>query len=102
MVEEVRVKYEGRVNVIGLVADLQERDGSPSNEKISFARELMDDAGASFTNILMSSNIASSVMGNISVVPTTFFTDSEGLLKGEFLSGARSLLQWSEIIDGKL
>ena len=102
MAEEVSVKYAGRVNVVGLVLDVQNRDGSPDPDKTSFARDLMSDAGANFMNILPSDRISEYVMGNITVVPTTFFVDNRGNLVGSMHVGSRSLSDWSVIIDEML
>lgn len=99
MVEEVSVKYKGKVNVIGLLCDALKSDGSVEASKVLLAWELLDNAGANFTNILLSQSIASSMMNEISVTPTTFFVDNEGRMKGKIYTGSRSLSAWSNIID---
>ena len=102
MVEEVRLKYKDRVNVVGILVDAQFGDGAPDADTILLARYLMGDAGADFTNLLMSVNMITAVIGEISVVPTTFFVDSEGNMIGAKHAGGRTLSQWSGIIDEML
>ena len=102
MVEEVSVKYNDKVNVMGLLCDVQKSDGSPDEDKIIKARNLMSAAEANFTNILASKNIYSAVMKDISAVPTIFFVDNEGHLAGKVYTGGRSLAAWSDIIDEML
>ena len=99
MVEELAVKYKDKVNVLGLLCDVQRNDGSADPEKIVVARNLMEIAGANFTNIMLSREIIGFVSDRISVTPTVYFVDSKGYLKGDMHVGAKSVSAWSEIID---
>ena len=102
MVGEAAEKYRGDVNVIGILCDVQNSDGSPIDDKIFSARDIMDETGAEFTNILVSENLYMSVMKGISVVPTIFFVDSEGYRTGSIYTGSKSLSDWSDIINEML
>jgi len=102
VVGEIAVKYEGRVNVIGLPVDIQRKDGSPDSAKISLAKDLMNAAGADFTNLLTSEEMQQTIMEGISVVPTTLFIDGSGNMTGKSFAGSKSLAEWSAIIDEML
>jgi len=90
------------MNVLGLLCDVQRPDGSAEPEKILLARQLLEQAGANFTNILLSQGIIEFVADKISVTPTVFFIDDKGYMKGNLHVGTKSLSAWSDIIDEML
>ena len=94
--------YKGRVNVIGLPVDVRNRDGSTDGNKVSVAKNLMEGMEAYFTNIIESDSVNESIMKGISVVPTTFFVDSDGYLTGSIYTGSKSASEWSKIINEML
>lgn len=102
MVEEIAFKYKDRLNVIGLLVDVENSDGSPNEDKVLFAQRLMDEAGATFTNVPISEALDQALMRNISVVPTTLFVDECGNLTERMYTGSKTLSEWSAIIDEML
>ena len=102
MIEGLSVKYADRVNVMGLLCDVQLQDGSPNREKVLLAHDMMDANGAGFLNIMMSADMDISAIGGLPFVPTTFFVDNKGYVVGEVYVGGKSLSEWSDIIDGIL
>lgn len=71
------------VNLVGLVLDVY--DGLDTN--VQEANDIMNDAGASFTNIRASDDLYE-VLSNIQYTPSSFFVDREGHIVGGLLAGA--------------
>jgi thiol-disulfide isomerase/thioredoxin len=82
--------------ILGIVADTPDAD----NEKT--ARQLVATAGAGYVNLIPDTSIASNLLADISVVPTTFFVDRHGTVVHEILTGSRSKAEWQTIITGVL
>lgn len=90
------------VQIIGIVIDTMESDGSISQSQVELARQLVERTGASYTHLLPSADLLSAGLSGVSSVPTTFFVDATGNLVGESYVGSRSAEQWQGIIDGLL
>ena len=71
------------VNLVGLMLDVY--DGLDTN--VQDANDIMNDAGASFTNIRASDDLYE-VLSNIQYTPSSFFVDREGHIVGGLLAGA--------------
>ncbi|MCR5099358.1 MAG: TlpA family protein disulfide reductase [Lachnospiraceae bacterium] len=71
------------VNLIGIVSDVY--DGIDSN--VSRANEILEDAGAEFTNLRTSDDLYD-IVGEFQYVPSSFFVDSKGRVIGELMDGA--------------
>lgn len=92
-------KYADRgFQVIGIVTDTVDIDGTPSQEQIEYARVLAQQTGASYRHLIPSASIMQ-ILSDIQSVPTTFFLDEKGNLVGEPLVGARSKGEWDATID---
>ncbi len=72
------------VNLIGIVIDVY--DGIENN--VSAANEILDDAGAGFTNLRTSDEVYE-IVESFQYVPSSFFVDGEGHVVGNLLDGAR-------------
>lgn len=70
------------VNLVGFVLDVY--DGLDNN--VDAAHEILDDAGAEFTNIRTSdSNFY--LLSSFQYIPSSFFVDREGRIVGELMDG---------------
>ena len=87
------------LNVVGILCDAQNADGSPIPDKILLARDIMDSCGVTFGSILISGNIMQSVMPSISAIPTSFFVDSGGNIVGRMHLGGKPLPEWRGMLD---
>lgn len=87
------------VQIIGIAADTQNRDGSSSQSQIELARQLVSKTGAAYTHLLPSADLMSAGLSGVSAVPTTFFADEKGNLVGKVYEGSRSGEKWQAIID---
>lgn len=77
---ELAKEVPNNVNVIGLCTDYI------GNE--DYAKKLLSDSGAEYTNIILSPEIQKSLTKNIQYVPTTVFLDSKGNIIGRVKVGA--------------
>ncbi len=72
------------VQLIGLVCDIEGENDQEHKDK---AAEIMEKAGADFTNIIPGSEFAG-LLGGVTGVPTTIFVDKEGNITGKPVVGA--------------
>ena len=72
------------VQLIGLVCDIEGEDDSKRKD---LAAEIMEEAGADFTNIIPDSSF-NSLLEWATGVPATIFVDKEGNITGEPIIGA--------------
>lgn len=89
------------VQIVGLVSDVLNTDGSISEEQVQTARDIVAQTGANYLHLLPSTDLFG-VLGQISAVPTTFFVDSEGKQVGYAVVSAQSKEKWMETIDAML
>lgn len=89
------------VQIIGLVSDVLNTDGTISEEQVQTARDIVEQTGADYLHLLPSADLFG-VLGQISAVPTTFFVDSEGEQVGYAVVSAQSKGKWAETIDAML
>ena len=89
------------VQIVGLVSDVLNADGTINEEQVQTARDIVAETGASYTHLLPSEDLFG-VLGQISYVPTTFFVDSTGAQVGSAVISAQSKDKWVETIDAML
>lgn len=89
---ELAEEYEGKLQIIGLIADVAEAE----NEA---AMEIVERTGADYMHIVNSPDLQEGYLGQVQAVPTTVFLDKEGKLIGEEYLGARSKDDWKKIIE---
>lgn len=90
------------VQVVGIVIDVLNRDGTVSKEQVQAANDIVASTGADYTHLLPSDDLIEAKLAEVSAVPTTVFVDETGAQVGEDYLGARPADKWSEIIDGLL
>ena len=102
LLKELSEKYEKEgVQVVGLITDVLNSDGSFNDAQIETAKEIVSKTGADYTHILPTEDLYH-ILVQVSAVPTTFFVDKEGNLVGSAYAGARDLNTWSQIVDETL
>ena len=89
------------VQIVGLVSDVLDSDGSVSETQLDTAREIVSATSANYTHIVPSVDFYG-ILYQITSVPTTFFVDETGAQVGYAYLGARDKAQWSTIIDEML
>ena len=89
------------VQIIGLVSDVLNMDGTISEEQVQTARDIVEQTGANYVHLLPSEDLYG-VLGQIAAVPTTFFVDNEGAQVGSAIISAQSKDKWVQTIDEML
>ena len=87
--------------IVGLVSDVLNADGTINEEQVQTARDIVAETGAAYTHLLPSEDLFG-VLGQISYVPTTFFVDSTGAQVGSAVISAQNKDKWVETIDAML
>lgn len=99
---ELAGEYSSKgVQIVGMVTDLTNSDGSISESQLETARDIVSSTGADYTHIVPSTEMYG-LLSQITSVPTTFFVDSKGNQVGQAYVGARDKAAWAEIIDDTL
>ena len=97
---QLKSEYQNKgVNIVGIVADVQNSDGSIPEEGVAFAKEIVSQTGANYTHLLPSESLNNIILNNVAAVPTTVFVDSKGNRVGEEYVGSRDKQEWAEIIE---
>nr|WP_295955579.1 TlpA disulfide reductase family protein [uncultured Agathobaculum sp.] len=99
---ELAAEYADKgVQIIGLVSDTMDSDGTISDSQVETAKEIVAETGADYRHLLPSDDLLG-ILSQIYAVPTTFFVDSEGVQVGDAIVTAQSKKKWIETIDGML
>ena len=99
---ELAQEYKDKgVQIVGLVSDVLDTDGTINEEQVQTARDIVAETGAAYTHLLPSDDLLG-VLSQIQYVPTTFFVDSTGAQVGSAVISAQSKEQWVETIDAML
>ncbi len=95
-------EYESQgVQIIGMVSDVLNSDGTISETQIETALDIAASTGADYLHIVPSYDLYG-LLYQISSVPTTFFVDAEGNQVGNAYLGAKTRSEWISIIDSVL
>ena len=95
-------EYEDKgVQILGLVSDVLNSDGTLSDSQVELAREIVEETGADYRHLLPSEDLFG-LLAQIYGVPTTFFVDREGTQVGYAYVSAMTREQFVEIIDAAL
>ena len=86
------------VQIVGLVSDALDSRGNISQSQVVLARDIIEATGANYTHMLPSQDLISTVLWQVTAVPTTIFVDHTGELVGYAYAGSRSYDQWTAII----
>jgi thiol-disulfide isomerase/thioredoxin len=85
--------------VVGIVADVLNQDGSISDDQVNTAREIVSETGADYLHLLPSDDLIEAKLNTVYSVPETIFVDSKGNQIGESYIGSRSYDDWAAIIE---
>jgi len=100
---EIDAEYKERgFQIVGLVVDVQNSDGSVNLDQIDKAIEIETITGAAYPHLIPSEYLIDGIVQNVQYIPYTIFVDSEGNMVGEAYVGSRSKEQWIKIIEPML
>ncbi len=91
--QEIEEKYKDKgVRVLGILAD----------SEVDTGKSYMSKKGAEYVNILPTDSLIDGFLDEIRYVPTTLLVNSKGEMVGEIIAGARSIKEFSKLIDEAL
>lgn len=97
--EELSQEYDpSKIRLVGICADLLDKNGKVDESQLKKARELMQSAGTTFTHLIPDQTMMSYIDSVVLGFPTTFVVDSSGNLI-RTTSGSRSLKDWEEYLS---
>ncbi len=100
---EIHDEYKDRkVNVVGIVIDVQNNDGSLSKSKVDIAYQIIEKTGADYLHIVPSNELINAKLKNVYSVPTTIFVDKNGNFVGKEYVGSKSKSEWTKVINDTL
>ena len=77
--ETLNHSYEaGQIQVIGLLEDSSDRDGTPIEENLATAREIVEKTGVTYPVLVLDQLTYAFISSTIVGTPTTFYVDQEG------------------------
>ena len=88
--------------VVGIVMDVFNKDGTYSEEQIEVAKYAAEETGATYAHLLPSQEMIDAKLSQVTGVPETIFVDKQGNQVGKIYLGARSSDDWKKIIDSLL
>ncbi len=99
---ELAEEYANKhVQIIGIVLDVINSDGSLSESQLKTAQDIVSETNAAYTHIVPSSDLFA-LLYQFPSVPSTFFVDHDGNLVGDIYIGAHSKEEWADILDQTL
>lgn len=100
---EIHNEYKEKgFQVVGVVMDVYNSDGTLSVSQVDTAVEIAEKTGANYTHLLPSVELINGKLKDVTAIPETIFVDQEGNLVGKSYLGAKSKNDWIEIIDSLL
>lgn len=96
---EIHSEYTDKgFQIVGLVADVLNSDGTLSDEQVQLAKDIVAETKADYLHLLPSIDLYG-VLAAATAVPLTFFVDQDGNQVGYAYSGSREKADWMKIID---
>ena len=95
-------KEKADFQIVGIVIDVIDENGSISEDQLSLAKEIVGETSADYLHILPTDDLLNGLLSDVSAVPTTFFLDSKGNQVGEPILGAQSKDDWVKTINDRL
>lgn len=95
-------KYKDKkFGIVGLVVDAKDHEGKNDSAKMEEAVAITKDKGVTYPNLLVPME-ANGILSDIQAIPSFFFVDNKGKVVSEIYTGAKSIDEWSKIIDEKM
>lgn len=97
---EIHEEYKDKnFQIVGIVTDVLNNDGTLSEKQLATAREVVEKTGAHYLHLIPSYDLIMAKIKDVTSVPETIFVDKDGNLTGESYLGSRSKDDWIKIID---
>lgn len=86
------------VQIIGLVSDAQNVNGEADSNQVELVKEIVQQTDAAYLHLVPGSGL-NDLLYQITAVPTTFFVDENGVQVGGTYVGAKSLEDWTAVVE---
>lgn len=90
------------VNVVAVVLDAVDASGELDLKALALAQQLAAKSEAEFSFLVPDTTYFNGRLYGVQAVPESFFVDHEGKIVGETYVGARSLDEWTAIVELEL
>ena len=85
----------GEFQIIGIVSDVLE---NADQKAVDLVKDLIEQTNAQYPHMLLNESVYYALLTDVSVVPTTFFIDRNGVIL-DTVTGAMDQSAWKEKID---
>ena len=100
--EELSKQYDqSEFRLVGICADLYDKNGELRPEQLETAQKIVGDAGVTFTNLIPDAGCMDFIHTSVVGFPTTFFVNSEGKIVST-VTGANDAEGWKSLVDAEL
>jgi len=99
---QLQREYRSDVQIIGIVVDAADKNGSILPDKKTEASNIIEATGADYLHLLPSKSLNKAYLNNVQSVPETIFVDENGNQIGVRYFGAKRKAEWKKIIDALL
>ena len=96
---ELNTEYADQgFQIVGIVTDVVNSDGTLSDSQVSLAKEYAEKTGANYLHLLPTADLYEIALKNVTGVPTSYFVDENGHILKEVV-GAQSKDDWAADIE---
>ena len=81
--------------IVGVVSDVME---GADQKTLDYAADLVEQTNAGYTHLLLNESLYYALLTDVSVVPTTFFIDEDGMVL-DTVVGSMEKSAWEEMIN---
>lgn len=100
--EKLSQSYDKEIfQIIGICADLYDKNGELNPKTLEKAKSLMQDAGTTFPHLIPEQEMKGYIDAAVEAYPTSFLVDRDGNLI-TITTGAKSLVDWQKYIAEQL
>lgn len=102
-VNQELIKEGKKVAVKGMIIESEGviKPGLSDKERKA-VEKILKETGVTYQQLLVSEDLANTVLSSQAAFPTTYFVDKDGNLVGEPVTGSQDKEGWKKIIDEKL
>lgn len=100
--EKLSKEYDpSEFRLVGMCADMYDKDGELKPSQLEKGKQLMKDAGVTFTNLVPDQGFMDYFRSAVVGFPTTFFVDKEGKVVNT-TCGSKDYEEWKQYVDSQL
>ena len=102
LLSALQEEFGGTVQILGIVADCTNADGSVLEAQVITAKTLAETLDCNYQNLILDETLSEVGFGSVSSIPATMFIDKDGSTVGEGFYGSLDEDGWREAIQERL